>query len=42
MTVMKEYREAVPQGKAVGNSRLKELLLHVARQVWPKFKRRAA
>jgi hypothetical protein len=39
MMVMEKHGEAVPQERIVGNRRLKEPFLHIARQVWPKLKR---
>jgi hypothetical protein len=37
MMVMKKYSEAVSQQRIVGNGSLKELFLHVTRQVRPQF-----
>jgi hypothetical protein len=38
MMVMKKYSEAVSQERVVGNGSLKELFLHVTRQVRPQLK----
>lgn len=39
MMFVKKYGEAISQERIVGNSSLKELFLHITRQVRPQFKR---